>query len=274
MDRYEECRHSLKDIMRNLAGQDILVAFSGGVDSSLLLKMACEEAKLSQKKVYAVMLHTMLHPSGEVKSARETAEETGAEFIVLEIDELQNAGISDNPPDRCYLCKKYLFSELKKKAAKLSVPVIIEGTNADDLHVYRPGIMAVQELGILSPLADAQMTKEDVRKMAAEYGMKVSKKASVPCLATRFPYGTVLSYDEMLKVDSGERYLKKIGFYNVRLRVYGSLVRIEVDLHELSKVLEARAEIMAYLKELGYTYVTVDLEGFRSGSMDCELDVN
>ncbi|MEY8508242.1 ATP-dependent sacrificial sulfur transferase LarE [Lachnospiraceae bacterium 42-17] len=268
MKSYRDKVEVLKRIMESYALEDVAVAFSGGVDSSLLLKMACDAAEKAGRKVYGIFLHTMLHPLGDAENAGRAAQEAGAELLVLKVDELEAAGIEDNPVDRCYRCKKYLFRELRKKAEDLGIRRILEGTNEDDLHVYRPGIKAVRELGILSPLAEAGLTKKEVRSLAKEYRISVSGRASSPCLATRFPYGTRLSYEDMRRVEKGEIHLKKLGLYNVRLRVYKETVRIEVDSDALLTVLHFREEITAYLKMLGYTYVTLDLEGFRSGSMD------
>lgn len=272
MGSYEEKTAILKEKMVGYASQDAAVAFSGGVDSSLLLKLLCEAAVRTGSHVYGILLHTMLHPSGDVKEAARTAEEIGAEFLVIHLDELAQAGIEKNPVDRCYLCKKYLFRALKEKAAQLGVCRILEGTNEDDLHVYRPGIRAVRELGIISPLAEAGFTKKEVRRLAEETGISVSGKPSTPCLATRFPYGSSLSYDAMRRVEKGEAYLRGLGLYNVRLRVHGDIARIEVDSDSLPAVIHFREEITQYLKELGYAYVTLDLEGFRSGSMDLGID--
>lgn len=262
---------TLKQIMKSYASEDVAVAFSGGVDSSLLLKMACDAAEKTGRKVYGIFLHTILHPSGDAENAEKVAKEAGAEFLVLHADELAAAGIENNPADRCYRCKKYLFGLLGKKAGSLGIQRILEGTNEDDLHVYRPGIKAVRELGILSPLAEAGFTKKEVRNLAKEYGISVSGRASSPCLATRFPYGARLSYEDMRRVEKGEAYLKKLGFHNVRLRVYEESVRIEVDPDALLTVLRFREELTAYLKMLGYIYISLDLEGFRSGSMDAVL---
>ena len=150
----------------------------------------------------------------------------------------------------------------------------MEGTNQDDLKVYRPGIRAVKELNIASPLAEAGLTKEEVRRLASEYGLSVSRKPAAPCLATRFPYGTRLSDEEMRRVERGERMLKEQGFYNVRIRVHGEIARLEVDSRDLPMLVEKRESVADRLKELGYTYVTADLEGFRSGSMDVNVNVD
>ena len=268
---YEEKKQKLQKQMLVYAQGDMLVAFSGGVDSSLILKLAVQAATKTGHKVYGIMVHTMLHPMGEVEDARVTAEQIGAEFRVLEIDELKGADILDNPVDRCYRCKKYLFRNLIEEGEKLGVSVMMEGTNEDDLHVYRPGLRAIRELGIHSPLAEAGMTKAEVRRLAGELGVTVSNKPSMPCLATRFPYGTRISYEAMRKVDEGEAFIRSLGFYNVRLRIHNDVARIEVDVNEMPHLLEHCEQIVAKLKNLGYDYITVDLEGFRSGSMDLHV---
>lgn len=268
---YEEKKQKLQEQMLVYAQGDMLVAFSGGVDSSLILKLAVQAVAKTGHKVYGIMVHTMLHPMGEVEDARVTAEQIGAEFRVLEIDELKGADILDNPVDRCYCCKKYLFRNLIEEGKKLGVSVMMEGTNEDDLHVYRPGLRAIRELGIHSPLAEAGMTKAEVRRLAGELGVSVSNKPSMPCLATRFPYGTRISYEAMRKVDEGEAFIRSLGFYNVRLRIHNDVARIEVDVNEMPHLLEHCEQIVAKLKNLGYDYITVDLEGFRSGSMDLHV---
>ena len=178
MCEYDTKVERLKAIMASCAEEDVVVAFSGGADSSLLLKMACEAAKKTGRIVYGIFLHTMLHPSGEAESAEETAEEIGAVFRVLEINELRGAGIAYNPVDRCYRCKKHLFQSILREAEKLRAGTVMEGTNQDDLKVYRPGIRAVKELNIASPLAEAGLTKEEVRRLASEYGLRSEEHTS------------------------------------------------------------------------------------------------
>lgn len=264
---FTEKEEKLFSIMKQYTSRDVCIAFSGGTDSSLLLKLAVECAK-EDIKIYAVTFDTVLHPSCDLEIAKKVAKEMGAIHKVIFINELEDSGIRHNPVDRCYRCKKLLFEKLMDFAGEICAAEVLEGTNEDDLHVYRPGIKAVRELGILSPLAEAGLTKKEVRSLAKEYRISVSGRASSPCLATRFPYGTRLSYEDMRRVEKGEIHLKKLGLYNVRLRVYKETVRIEVDSDALLTVLHFREEITAYLKMLGYTYVTLDLEGFRSGSMD------
>lgn len=270
--RYEEKCRALRQLMKTYAKENVVIAFSGGVDSSLLLKMAAIYAKLQGKKVYAVTADTELHPLQDIQIAKQVAEETGAIHIVLEIYELKQAEISNNPLDRCYRCKKYLFGKIKEEAELLGASVILEGTNADDMLVYRPGIKAVEELEIQSPLKEVGFTKREVRKLAKEYGISVADRPSAPCLATRFPYGDLLDKEKMAKVEQGEQYLRLLGFYNVRLRIHGEVVRIEVDNGEMEKLLANKKTIIQYLKALGFGYITMDLEGFRSGSMDINLD--
>lgn len=269
---FEEKAENLKKRMSQYAKGDVAVAFSGGVDSSLLLNLAAAASEEHGTNVYAILMHTMLHSARDAKEAKAAAKEAGAEFRMLTVDELLEAGILDNPKDRCYRCKKYLFEQLKRESEALGAAVILEGTNEDDLHGYRPGLLAVRELGIRSPLADAGFTKEEVRRFAEELGISASKKPSTPCLATRFPYGTRLSYKDLRRAEQGEQFIRAMGFYNVRLRVHGDIARIEVDTEGFGEIMGRRKEIISYLKNLGYSYVTLDMEGFRSGSMDINID--
>ncbi len=271
MKEYLEKQAELMEIMDQYTNNDIIIAFSGGVDSSLLLKIACEKAKAKQTKVYAVTIHTKLHPMNDLDNARRVALESGAIHEVLHVDELSEAGIGNNPEDRCYLCKKCLFQKLLDMAKEKNITHVLEGTNEDDLHMYRPGLKALKELGVLSPLAQVQITKAEVRKMAENYGLSVANRPSAPCLATRFPYGTELSYDVMRQIEKAEDYIRSFGFYNVRVRVHGDIARIEVDDRDLEKLLQQRASIISFMKEIGFCYITIDLEGFRSGSMDINV---
>lgn len=270
-ENYQTKKENLKKMLCEYAREDMVLAFSGGVDSSILLKMCCEASKNTGKKVYGVTVHTRLHPSGDLAIAKKVCEETGAEHIVLYADELMEAGIDHNPVDRCYLCKRCIFQKIKELADELGSPMVIEGTNEDDLHVYRPGIRALKELGIISPLALCGITKEEVRALAREYGVSVANRPSTPCMATRFPYGTKIDYDQLHLAELGESWFTENGYYNVRLRIHGDILRIEVDEEELPRVLKERKKIIEKMKELGYSYITIDLEGFRSGSMDIHL---
>lgn len=265
---YEEKCRLLHRLMASYASGHMVVAFSGGADSSLLLKLAVIHGKEKGSKVIAVTASTELHPAKDEAVARRVAVEMGAEHRVLTVRELQSAGINRNPPDRCYHCKKYLFEAIKEEGVREDARVVLEGTNADDLKQYRPGLKALEELGIRSPLKEAGFTKEEVRRLSEEYGISVANRPSAPCLATRFPYGDELTVEKLRKAEQGETYLKGLGLYNVRLRVHGEVVRIEADEKDLGKLVERRKEIVTKLKEMGYGYITLDMEGFRSGSMD------
>lgn len=268
MDRYEEQCKKLWDMLDQYAREDVMVAFSGGVDSSLLLWLLCKKCKAYGTKVYAVTLHTTLHPMADLDVASAAAKEAGASHKIIYVDEMKKAGIEENPKDRCYRCKKYMFRRVLEEAEKLGIYTVIEGTNQDDTKEYRPGIQALRELGIKSPLIDARFTKADVRRLAKELGISTAEKPSAPCLATRFPYDTHLTHEEMQKVDAIEQSIREMGFYNVRARVHGNLIRIEVDEEDILKLFRRKSEILRKVKEEGYIYVTIDLEGFRSGSQD------
>lgn len=253
----------------------ICIAFSGGVDSSLLLKAACcavSESSFSHKKpVLAVTFETKLHPHTDTLDAANQAQQFGALHHIVKIDEFSNPEITKNPVNRCYLCKHFLFETLKKEAVRLGYRYLFDGSNLDDTKVYRPGLAALKELKIESPLITLGFTKEMVRQAAAEFGLSTSSKPSTPCMATRLPYGTPFDYELLDRLHRGESFLRNLGFYNVRLRCHDNLIRIEVDQSDLSKILEYRKDICDCLKSLGFQYLTLDLEGFRSGSMDHNL---
>ena len=267
---YEEKKRKLYENMKHYLQEDICLAFSGGVDSSLLLILAKSCVKEQQKKsnIYAVTFDTMLHPSCDLNTAKKVAKEAEVFHQVLFVNELEQEEIRFNPENRCYLCKKTLFSKLQEFAKGKGISIILEGTNEDDLHVYRPGLQAIQELGIKSPLAEAGFTKEEVRKLAKELGVSVAERPSTPCLATRLPYGTEISMGVLERIAKGEEYLHTLGFSVVRLRVHGEIARIEIPKKEFESFLKKGGEIIEELKKMGFDYITLDMEGFRSGSMD------
>ena len=195
----------------------------------------------------------------------------GAEHIVIQVDELQMEGMKDNPPERCYLCKKHLFTTLLDFAREKNITFILDGTNEDDMHVYRPGIRALKELGIISPLALCHITKKEVKELAAELSISVASRPSTPCMATRLPYGEKLDYEILRKIEAGEEYLRTVFRGNVRLRLHRDTVRLELDPDQMTAAVEKRDEVCKKLKELGFCYITLDLEGFRSGSMDLPI---
>ena len=265
---WQEKKNKLNKMLGDFCREDVCIAFSGGVDSSLLLYLLGKLSKERDTRVYAVTFDTELHPAGDLEIAREIAQSTETIHHVIHLDELENPEILENPPDRCYLCKKMLFERLLHFACEKNVEYILEGTNLDDRSIYRPGLRAVAELGIKSPLAECGFTKAEVRRYAGECGLSVSRRPSTPCLATRLPYHTHITREVLSKIEQGETYLRKQGFYNVRMRVHGDVIRLELDSRDLPKALEQSREITEKIKKLGFSYVTLDLEGFRSGSMD------
>ena len=271
MGKTEEKKARLLALMEEYGRQDVCLAFSGGVDSSLLLKLAADSAAAHGTTVYAVTFDSRLHPACDLENAKKVAAELGGVHVVVTVDELEMEEIRSNPPDRCYLCKKQLFGKLLEFAAEKQISLTMEGTNEDDLHVYRPGIRAVRELGVKSPQAEARLTKAEVKALAAEYGISAASRPSTPCMATRLPYGAELNYEVLKQIEEGEAVLRELIGGNVRLRLHGDVARIETDGENLEKAVALRGQLISRLKALGFVYITLDLEGFRSGSMDVHI---
>lgn len=254
--------------IEKLAQTDLVLAYSGGVDSALLLKLLHTACQKKGTACYPVIVDSTLGDPKEVKEAVQLAQTIGCLPTVLNANPLESAGIQHNPINRCYLCKRYLFGLIVDFAKDKGITTIVDGTNADDLTVYRPGIKALSEYGIKSPLAEANMSKVKVRQLAGARQLSVSQKPSSPCMATRFPYGALLTLESFQSLIQAERYLQSLGFYNVRVRKYDVLARIEVDAAHLERIVALKDEIIPKMKTFGFIYVTLDLEGFRSGSMD------
>lgn len=263
---------NLTDYLEQHIKEGIAIAFSGGVDSSLLLKLACDIGHKSQRSVLAVTFETKLHPHGDLEEAQALASHFGAVHQIIQVDEFADAEILDNPVDRCYRCKKLLFQTLILNANQKGYHYLIDGTNYDDLNAYRPGMKALKELGIHSPLLELEITKSQIRSLAADLGISSSDRPSAPCLATRLPYGAKLEFETLALIDQGEQFIKSLGFYNVRLRLHQDILRIEIDKKDFYKFLDDQEQILLRLKELGFLYITLDLEGFRSGSMDIKIN--
>ena len=227
-----------------------------------------EHADANGTKVTAVTADTALHPHEDCEVSARVCREVGVDHRIIRIDEFRDAGIEDNPADRCYRCKLLIFSKIKDMAEDLGASCVIDGTNIDDTKVYRPGLRALAELGIRSPLKDAGFTKEDVRSLAKERGLSTASRPAAPCLATRFPYGTHLTPEKLRTAEEGETFLKSLGLYNVRLRIHDDIGRIETDSDSFQIILENKTQITEKLRSLGFRFVTLDLEGFRSGSFD------
>jgi len=248
-----------------------VIAFSGGVDSSLV---ALAAHRAHPESAVAVTVSTELIPEYELSQAREVAGVIGIRHEVLSLDLLGLKRVPDNPPDRCYHCKKAVFRAVSRLGRKLGTPVVLDGTNADDAGSYRPGLRALGELGVVSPLAELGMKKADVRALARKAGLPNWDAPSRPCLATRFPYGERLEPARIERVQAAEDFLASLGFTEFRVRDHAGLARVELPEPAMKKALTGgmSKKIVAKLVSLGYNYVTLDLEGFRSGSMDRGVD--
>ncbi len=250
--------------------KQVAVAFSSGVDSAFLLYAA--RAALADN-VVAMTASSPVFPKRELKEAVEFCKRLKVKHVVLEINELEIEGFSENPKNRCYICKKSLFEDFKKAAAKENVPVVIEGSNKDDEGDYRPGLMAIEELDIKCPLREASLYKEDISALSEYFGLPTWDKPSFACLASRFPYGESISDKKLDMVDKGEQLLMDLGFKQFRVRIHGNdifIARIELLAADMERMMDeaVRKRVYDRFKEIGFHYVSLDLKGYRTGSMN------
>ncbi|WP_050608360.1 ATP-dependent sacrificial sulfur transferase LarE [Clostridium niameyense] len=259
MNKYKELITYLKNL------KSVAVAFSGGVDSTLLLK-ACKEA-LGDNAI-AVTVASPYVPKWEIEEAKELVKEMGIKSFFIEVPILEE--IRSNPENRCYLCKKAIFNKIKLLAKENGVEYVVDGTNADDIKDYRPGLKALRELEIKSPFLENSITKEEVRAFSKELGLKTWNKPAYACLLSRIPYNQNIDENDLNRVEKSELYLMNLGFKGVRVRSHGDLARIEVQKNDREKLIDGNIldNISIELKRLGFKYVTLDLEGYKMGSLN------
>ncbi len=245
----------------------LLVAFSAGVDSTFLLKAA--HMALGERAI-ALTASSPTVPPGEIEAAKNFTNSLGCRHIVLDSHELTNPNFSQNPVNRCFFCKDELYRISRAEADKLGIETIVDGTNLDDLKDHRPGLKAADEWGVRHPLVEAEMTKADIRRYSRELSLPTWDKPSSPCLSSRFPYGTEINLERLKKVGACEVFLKELGFREFRVRYHGDLARIEVSQNEIDRLFEKsiREAIVKKFKEVGFNFVSLDLQGFRSGSLN------
>lgn len=265
MGNIEEKYERLKSMLNKM--ESLVVAFSGGVDSTFLLKVASD---ILGNKAIAATATSPTYPLFEFKEAVKLAKKINVKHIIFESDELDIPGFSENSPKRCYFCKSELFTIIKEKALELGVRNIADGTNCDDLKDYRPGRDAAIETGVISPLLESGMGKEDIRVLSRKLGLSTWDKPAFACLSSRFPYGTEITIERVQMIEVCEDILRELSFKQYRVRYHGDVARIEVSEDDMKRLLSGtiRETIIGKFKKAGFKYISVDMEGYRTGSMN------
>ena len=260
----------LKDRLREL--KSVAVAYSGGVDSNFLLKVAKDT--LGDKAI-AVTMHAMMHSDVEIEEAKEYAKKFGVKHIIVNIDKFNVEEFLENSPKRCYYCKTAVFTKVKEIAKENSIEHVVDGTNLSDLGDYRPGLKALEELNIISPLKDSGLTKDDIRALSKEMELSTHNKPAFACLATRIPYGTRITNDMLRMIEKGEQYLIELGFSQFRVRHHGDIARIEVEKDEIHKFFsnDILEKTNNKFRDIGFKYTTLDMNGYSMGSMNKGIEI-
>jgi pyridinium-3,5-biscarboxylic acid mononucleotide sulfurtransferase len=265
----EEKGKRLRAVLRRC--RPLAVAFSGGVDSTFLVAAAVE---VLGEGVTAFTVHAPIHSRREVAQAVDTAVRLGVRHVVIPFDEMDAPEFTANPPNRCYVCKRILFGEILRRTAALGLPHLAHGVNLDDLADYRPGLKAAEEMGVLAPLVEAGLTKADIRELSRAMGLSTWDKPSMACLASRIPYGSPITAAVLQMVETAEEALQDLGFAGCRVRHHGDIARIEVPVRDVERLAraETRQAVVARLRAIGFTHVTLDLEGYTQGSLNRMLN--
>ncbi len=259
LDKVDALKHYLREL------EKVAVAFSGGVDSTFLLKVAHD---VLGDQAVAITATANFFPVRERSEAQMFCAAEDIRQFIFEVDENLIEGFCDNPPDRCYHCKKFLFRHMKQIAAENDLGCVVDGSNMDDANDYRPGAQAIAELDVKSPLRYAGLWKAEIRSLSKGFKLSTWDKPSFACLASRFVYGEKISAEKLSMVDRAERFLIKRGFRQVRVRIHDRLARIEVEPQDLDRLMAIRAELIERFQLLGFQYITLDLQGYRTGSMN------
>lgn len=259
----------LKNTLLDL--ESVVIAFSGGVDSTFLAKVAYETLG---ERALAVTASSETYTPKELEEAKELADKIGINHLVIHTEELSNESFVQNPPERCYHCKKELFSKLFLLAKEKGLNFVLDGANADDVGDFRPGLTAGKELGVRSPLKETGLTKNDIRELSKEMGLPTWDKPSAACLSSRFPYGDPITKEKLQQVQLAESCLRELGFVQFRVRHHGKIARIEIPVENFKLLIDEsiRNKILDKFKDVGFGYITLDLSGFSSGSMNLVLD--